>query len=194
MRTTALPAAGPVRPRTLMVGSLFGSSAVVVGFLALVSIYVQQRQQVRSAGEEWFPSGSIEMGPAGMMMVTLLLASITAQWAVQAARADDRPHGWMALGTTLLFGTAVIVQFSFVFQSTGFEIDAGVAQLLFYAVTGSFVVILVAAMAFIAVTVLRSLIGPLDSDRGHAVQAAALFWHATVFCYFLVWYVVFITK
>ncbi len=194
MKTASLPAAAPVRLRTLMVGTLFATAATFIGFLALVSLYVQQRQQARSGGGEWFPSGSIEMGPAGMMMATLLMSSVTVQWAVQAARADDRPHGWMALGTTLLFGTAVIVQFSFVYQSTGFEIDAGIAQLLFYAVTGSFIVILVAAMAFIAVTALRSLIGPLDTDRGHAVQAAALFWHSVVFCYFLVWYVVFITK
>ncbi len=194
MKTTNLPAPGLVRPRTLMVGSLFATAATVIAFCTLVAVYVQQRQHARSIGAEWFPAGTIEMGPPGMMMMTLVLSVVTAQWAVQATRAQDRPHGYIALATTLLFGTAVLVQFSFVYQSTGFEIGVGIASLLFYTVTGSFVVLLVVAMIFMVVTTVRSLVGPFESHRADAVQAAAFFWHGGVACYFLVWYVVFITK
>lgn len=194
MQTSGLPAAEVTRPRTFMVGALLGTSATAVAFLALIAIYVQQRQVARSSDEVWFPEGSIELGPAGMMMMTLVLSVVTVQWAVQAARDSDRSHGFMALGTTLLFGAAVLNQFWFMYQDTGYAIDAGQAQLLFYVVTGSFIAMLVAAMAFVIVATLRSLIGQFDREQSHIVQAAAIFWHTTVFCYFLVWYVVFIFK
>ena len=194
MRTTALPAAEATRPRTVVVGSLLATGAAFLAFAALLSIYVQQRQQARAAGQEWFPEGTVELGPAGMMMMTLALSIVTVQWAVQAARAEDRPHGFIALGVTLMFGAAVINQFWFVYQDTAFAIDGGRAELLFYAVTGSFIAMLVGAMAMLAVTTIRSLLGPFGRELAHGVQAAALNWHMCVVCYFLVWYVIFITK
>lgn len=194
MRTTALPAPEAIRPRTLGVGILLATGAVFVAFAALLSIYVQQRQQSRAAGSEWFPEDVVELGPAGMMMMTLLLSAVTVQWAVQAARATDRPHGFIALGVTLLFGAAVINQFWFVYADTAFAIDGGRAQLLFYAVTGSFIAMLIAAMAMLTVITIRSLMGPFGSDLAHGVQSAAVFWHMCIVCYFLVWYVVFVTK
>ncbi len=194
MRTVALPTPEASRPRTVVVGALFGVAAAFMAFAVLITLYVQQRQQAQALGEEWFGSGSIEMGPAGMMMMTLALSSVTVQWAVQAARADDRPHGFVALGVTLLFGAAVINQFWFVYQDTGFAIDGGRAELLFYVVTGSFIAMLAAAMVMMAVVTMRALLGPFGRDLAHSVQAAAIFWHTCVLCYFLVWYVVFITK
>ena len=194
MRTAALPVAGPSRPRTVLIAALFFTCAAFVSFASLIAVYVQQRQSARSAGGEWLASGSIEMGPAGMSMATLVLSAVTVQWAVQASRAEDRPHGFIALALTLMFGAAVINQFWFIYQNTGFAIDGGVAQLMFYAVTGSFIAMLIGAMAAITVFTLRSLLGPFGRELAHGVQAAAVFWHAMVICYFLVWYVVFITK
>ena len=194
MRTTELPAAEATRPRTVVVGALLATGAAFMAFAALVSVYVQQRQQALALGEEWFPPGTVELGPAGMMMMTLALSVVTVQWAVQAARAEDRPHGFIALGVTLMFGAAVINQFWFVYQDTAFAIDDGRAELLFYAVTGSFIAMLIGAMAMLAVTTIRSLMGPFGRDLAQAVQASALFWHMCVLSYFLVWYVVFITK
>ena len=194
MRTISLPSPSPARPRTVLVGSLLGTGAAVVAFCSLVAVYVQHRQRARATGEEWFPAGSMELGPPGMMMMTLLLSAVTVQWAVQAARSEDRPHGFIALGTTLLFGAAVLNQFWFVYQSTGLAIDDSESSLLFYAVTGSFIAMLIAAMAAVIVAAARSLIGASGSELAHTVQAAAIFWHATVLCYALVWYVVFVTK
>ena len=194
MRTTALPAAEATRPRTVVVGALLATGATFIVFAALVSVYVQQRQAALAAGQEWFPAESIELGPAGMMMMTLALSMVTVQWAVQAARTEDRPHGFIALGVTLLFGAAVVNQFWFVYQDTAFVIDGGRAELLFYAVTGSFIAMLVGGMAMLAVTTIRSLMGPFGRELAHGVQAAAVYWHMCVLCYFLVWYIVFITK
>ena len=194
MRTTALPAAEATRPRTVVVGALLAAGAVFMAFAALVAVYVQQRQTARAAGQEWFVEGSVELGPAGMMMMTLVLSMVTVQWAVQAARTEDRPHGFIALGVTLMFGAAVINQFWFVYQDTAFAIDGGRAELLFYAVTGSFIAMLIGGMAMVTVTTIRSLMGPFGRELAHGVQASAAYWHMCVLCYFLVWYVIFITK
>ncbi|MCY4068579.1 MAG: cytochrome c oxidase subunit 3 [Acidimicrobiaceae bacterium] len=194
MRTAALPAPVVTRPRTVAVGSLLATGAAFMAFAGLVAIYVQQRQQARATGQEWFPEGSVELGPAGMMMMTLALSVVTVQWAVQAARNEDRPHGFVALAVTLLFGAAVVNQFWFVYSDTAFAIDAGTAQLLFYAVTGSFVAMLVAGSAMLTVTTIRALMGSSGRDLAQGVQAAAVYWHMCVFCYFIVWYVVFINK
>ncbi len=194
MRTTALPAPSATRPRTIAVGSLLSTAAAFMAFAGLVVIYVQQRQQARTTGQEWFPEGSVELGPAGMMMMTLLLSMVTVQWAVQAARTEDRPHGFIALAVTLLFGAAVINQFWFVYSDTAFAIDEGRAQLLFYAVTGSFIAMLIAGLAMLTVTTIRALMGSSGRELAHGVQAAAIYWHMCVLCYFIVWYVVFINK
>ncbi len=194
MRTTALPAPVATRPRTVAVGSLLATGAAFIAFAGLVVIYVQQRQHARATGQEWFPEGSVELGPAGMMMMTLVLSMVTVQWAVQAARTEDRPHGFIALAVTLLFGAAVINQFWFVYADTAFAIDDGVAQLLFYVVTGSFIAMLLAGLAMFTVTTIRALMGSPGRDLAHTVQAAAIYWHMCVLCYFIVWYVVFINK
>jgi cytochrome c oxidase subunit 3 len=194
METTALPASQPTRPRTLVVGSVLATAAATTGFLGLIATYLQRRAAAVSAGEEWFPEGSIELGPAGMILITLVLSAVTAQWAVQAVRNDDRPHGYLALGLTMLFGAAVLNQFWFVYQDVGFTIDGSEAQLLFYVVTGAFVVLLVVAMLFVALTALRALAGQLSNRHVDGVQAAAVYWHTVVVLYGIVWYAIFVTK
>jgi cytochrome c oxidase subunit 3 len=194
METTALPAPEAVRPRTFVVATVLATGATVIGFVGLVAIYVQRRALAIDAGQEWYPEGVIELGPAGMMLITLVLSSVTVQWAVQAVRDDDRPHGFIALGLTMLFGAAVLNQFWFVYQDAGFTVDGSEAQLLFYVVTGAFLVTLVAAMLFVALTTLRALAGQLNSRFVDGVQAAAVYWHAVVLMYGIVWYVIFVTK
>jgi len=194
MSAVALPAAEASRPRTVVVGALFGTAAVFVAFAALFALYVQQRQHARAAGEEWFPEGSVELGPAGMAMMTLVLSMVTVQWAVHAARNEDRPHGLIALAVTIMFGAAVLNQYWFIYQDTGFAIDAGRGQLMFYVVTGAFIAMLLVAMAMMVIVTIRTLLGPFGPGLVHVLQGSALYWHMCVLAYFLVWYGVFITK
>ena len=194
METTALPAPEAVRPRTVVVATLLTSGAAAMGFLGLIAVYLHRRSLATAAGEEWFPEDSIELGPAGMMMATLVLSAVTVQWAVQAVRADDRPHGFLALGLTVLFGAAVLNQFWFVYQETGFTVDGSEAQLFFYVITGSFIALLVAAIVFIALTTLRALAGQFNPNHVDGVQAASIYWHTVVVLYAILWYAIFITK
>ena len=194
METTALPAPEPVRPRTVVVASMFATGAATMGFLGLIAIYVHRRAATIEAGGEWFPEGVIELGPAGMVLMTMAMSMVTAQWSIQAVRAEDRPHGYIALALTLLFGAAVLNQFWFIYQDVGFTIDGSEAELLFYVVTGSFLVALSVAMLAVTLTTLRALAGQFQSRHVDGVQAAVLYWHAVALMYSIVWYVIFVTK
>lgn len=194
MKTTSLPSPAPTRPRTVLVGSLLASSATFIAFCSLVASYVRHRQQARIVGQDWFTEGSLQLGPASMMLMTLLLSVVTVQWAVQSAKTEDRPHQFMALGTTLLFGAAVLNQFWFVYQDVGLAIDDSKAALFFYVVTGAFIAMLVIAMIAMIIATVRSLAGTSGKELANIVQASAFFWHVTVVCYALAWYTVFVTK
>ena len=193
-QTTALPAPELVRPRTVVVGTLFATGAALTMFLALIAIYVMRRADTLDAGQEWFPEGSIEMGPPGFVLATLILSVFTVQWAVHATRHDDRVNAYWALAITGLFGAAVFNQLWFILAETGFSVDGGEAEFLFLVVNGYFAVMLIAAVATLAITFLRALAGQYTGKQNDGVAAAALFWNAVVAVWAVTWYVIYITK
>lgn len=192
--TTGLPAPEVVRPRTTLVGTMFASAASFMVFVGVVVIYILERADARALGQEWFPQGTVELGPSGFVFWTLLLSVFTVQWAVQAINNDDRPHAFVALAITGLFGAAVFNQMWFIINDVGFALAANRAQFLFFVVNGTFIVFLIGAVVFLALTFLRALAGQFGPKRSDAVASAALYWHTVVFMYSIVWYVVFVTK
>ncbi len=192
--TTGLPAPEVVRPRTTLVGTMFASAASFMVFLGVVVIYVLERADARALGQEWFPEGTVELGPSGFVFWTLLLSVFTVQWAVQAIDNEDRPHAFVALAITGLFGAAVFNQMWFIINDVGFALAASRGQFLFFVVNGTFIVFLIGAVVFLALTFLRALAGQFGPKRSDAVASAALYWHTVVFMYSIVWYVVFVTK
>ena len=120
--TTGLPAPEVSRPRTLLVGTMFGTAAAFMFFCGVVGIYVLERAAARDAGVEWFPAGVVELGPSGFIFWTFILSVFTVQWAVQAINADDRINAYVALALTGLFGAAIFNQLWFIINDTGFAI------------------------------------------------------------------------
>ena len=108
--TTGLPAPEATRPRTVLVGTMFVSAAAFMAFVGVVIVYISRRAQARTDGAEWFPDGTIELGPATFVFATLILSIFTVQWAVQAVNNDDRKNALVALVLTGLFGAAVFNQ------------------------------------------------------------------------------------
>ncbi len=194
MATAALPAARPLRPRTTVIAGLLASAAVFVGFSGLVALYVARRADALAAGRDWIPEGSLELGPPGMVLWTLVLSVFTVHWAVQAMGRDDRTHSYVALALTAVFGAAVLNQMWFIYTDVGYAIDGGEAQLFFYVLTGAFVALQVVALVMVAVTLLRALAGNFGSRERDVLWSTAIFWDVMAFAYALVWYVVFITK
>lgn len=194
MTATGLPAPQLVRPRTTLVGTVFAAAASFMVFAGVIVIYVLERAEARDTGAAWFPDGTVELGPPGFVFWTLVLSVFTVQWAVQAVKNDDRPHAFVALAVTGLFGAAVFNQMWFIISDIGYALAADRAQFLFFVVNGTFIVFLIGAVVFLALTFLRALVGSFGRKRSDAVAAAALYWHTVVLMYSIVWYVVYVTK
>jgi heme/copper-type cytochrome/quinol oxidase subunit 3 len=182
------------RPRTLLIGSALGAAASVMVMAGLLGTYIQERSGAVAAGQTWLPKGAVELAPGTMMLFTMLMSAVTIQWAVFAIARDDRTHTYLALGLTGLFGVAVINQMVFAYTDMGLPIAKNTANLLVYAVTGSFLVMLVAAMLFVIVAAFRALAGQYSSRQADGIVAAAIYWHTTVAVYMVVWLAVFVQK
>ncbi len=192
--TTRLPAADVARPRTVLVGTMFAAAASMMLFLGVVVIYIFERAEARSNGAVWFPEGSVELGPPGFVFATLVLSVFTVQWAVPAINNGDRPNTCVALGLTGLFGAAIFNQMWFIINDIGFVLAADKAQFLFFVVNGTFIVFLIGAVVFIALTFLRALTGQFGPRKSDGVAAAALYWHTVVGMWSIAWYLIYITK
>lgn len=192
--TTGLPAPEISRPRSLLVGTMFSCAAAFMFFCSVIGVYILERAEARDEGAEWFPQDVVELGPSGFIFWTLILSVFTVQWAVQAINSDDRTNAYVALALTGLFGAAIFNQMWFIINDTGFALAADNAQFLFFVVNGTFIVFLIAAVVFVALTTVRALAGQFGPRRAEAVSSAAVAWNTVVFMWAIVYYLIYITK
>jgi len=189
------PAPEPARPRVLFIGTSLAVAASVMAFAGLLGIYLSARSATMATGDPWLPEGAtIPLTPANMAMVTLALSVVTMQWAVDAVAKDDRPHAYLALGITALFGAAFLNAMSFQFTQMGLEIRGSQAAVLIYVITGAHMAMLVGALLFAAVMGFRTLGGQHVGRDREGIAAAALFWHATVAVFSVIWLAIYVTK
>ena len=192
--TTRLAAPELRRPRTVQVGALFACAASAMVYFGVLALYVSRRAEAREAGIEWFPEGVVELGPSGWIFWTFVLAAFTMQWAVVAIRDEDRPHAYIALAITMMFGASVFNQLWFIINDTGFVLANSEAELLFYVMIGTFITFLIIAMGFVLLTALRALFGQYSPRQNDGVSAAAMYWYTVSAMYWVTWIAVFVTK
>ncbi len=194
---------GANRPRVLFVGTALVAAGIVVLFAALIGIYLAVRHAVITgplvdgAAPLWFADGqTISLTPANVAMATMLMSCVTMQWAVDAVKHDDRRNAFFALVLTVLFGGAVINATSFLYSQSGFSLEgaSNPASLLFYAVTGSHLVLLAAAMVFVVVMTVRTFGGEYGGHDREGIVAASLIWYLTTGVMLVIWYAVYVTK
>ena len=189
LELAAVPA--PPRRRELLFGTAFASAGVVMVLVTLIGAYLNARSAAPVA--TWLAKNAIPLTQPNMMMATLAMSAVTMQWAVWSIDRDDRGHTYMALGVTLLLGAAYLNQVSFLYS----EVKITMAQLegpLFYATTGTHVAMVIGAMVFLVLMGFRALGGQFSSRQPDGIGAAAVFWHATVASFVLVWVAVYILK
>jgi heme/copper-type cytochrome/quinol oxidase subunit 3 len=191
------------RPRVLLVGTALAGSAIVVGFAALIGIYLRVRHNVLAGpavdGEApvWFADGqTIPLTPANIAMATMLISCLSMQWAVDSVKRDDRKGAFFAMAMTALFGGAVINATSFLYTQSGFALSGGTneAGLLFYAVTGSHLALIIGALLFALIMTVRTLGGEFGSHDREGIVAASLIWYLTTGIMLVIWYAVYVTE
>lgn len=178
------------RRRELLFGTAFVTSGLVMLMLTLVGAYTAARN---ATGANWLATNVIPLTQPNMQMAGLVLSVLTIHWAVYAINNDDRTSTYVGLGATLLLGAAFINQTIFLWKLVGITGDQ-LEGPLFYAVTGTHVAMVLAAMLFVLFVAFRALGGQYSSRNPDGIAAAAVLWDAAVAVYAVIWIAVYVMK
>lgn len=190
----------PVRPRPgpVFVATSFACAAGTMLLGAMVAVYYHFRDLAGGKTASWLPENAHLPGiPANTMLVTMLVASVMAQWSVYAAARDDRRNGAVALLLTTVFGVLVINAQLALYQQFGQPLvpkQASAYNTIFYTITGTFVAALLTGVVYAAVTAFRFVAGRYTASDHEGVSALALYWHFLTAAFAVVWFVVYVTK
>lgn len=191
------PAAAPAPRRQLLVGTAL--ACVTVGSLigAMLAIWMRLRTEaLDSSAGQWLPKGlDVPMVPANTMLVAFLPLCVFAQWSVYSARRNARSHTALALALVGIIGAAIINAQAFIYTRMELPVqgaDATGFNTMFYALTGTFVVLLVLGIGFSAIAAFRYL-GGRTTDR-EVIAAHALYWYFLAAVFVALWFVVYVTK
>ena len=191
----ALPPAPLAAPkRQLFIGTALacaGGATLIGGMLAL---WLRFRDDARAAGQPWLPKGiSIPGVASNIMLLSFVAVCIFAQWAVYSARRDDRSHTGIALLLVGLMGLAVVNAQAAVYAQMELPIrDGGAYGVMFYAITGTFLVFVIVGVVFSFITAFRYL-GGRTTER-EIVTAHAIYWYFATAAFCMLWFVVYVTK
>jgi len=199
--TLALPSAqAPAPRRQLMVAVGLASAAVATLVGGMLATWLRMRAAAPlredSAGElikDWLPADiAIPEVASNVMLVSFAFVCLMAQWAVYSAKRDDSRHRSMALGITFVMGLAIVNAQVAVWIQMGIGVADGTYQAMFYAITGTVLVLVLSAMVFSAVAWFRSVGGRVDDIR--VVSAHALYWYVITAAFAALWFVVYVQK
>ena len=194
----ALPPAAPPAPkRQLFIGTALacaGGATLIGGMLAL---WLRFRDAaIASTDGTWVPKKiKIPEVASNIMLFTFIGVCVFAQWAVYSARRDDRRHAGLGLFLTGLMGLAVINAQVVVYTQMKLPINDGTDSaygVMFYSITGTFLVFVIIGMVFSFVTAFRYLGGRIHERE--IVTAHAIYWYFTAAAFAVLWYVVYVTK
>ena len=183
----------PAPRRQLFVGTALAGAGIITLFGGMLATWMRMRANAIDATGIWFPKNTVMPEvPSNVVLIAFVPLCLFAQWAVYAARRDDRPNAGLALGLTGLMGLAVINAMIFSFNQIDLPVAGGAYNSMFYAVTGTFTLVAVLGVVFTAVCLFRYLGGRVTERE--IVSAHALFWYVVAAVYVAVWLVVFVTK
>ncbi|CAN5185705.1 hypothetical protein BH18ACT4_BH18ACT4_01540 [soil metagenome] len=188
------PPPAPARPRVLMVGTAFAAAAAVMVFAGMIALYVSTRAASIAENGSWLPEdATVSLSPANMGLLTLFMSAVTMQWALYSIANDDRRSTYLALGVTVVLGVAFVNLMAFYFAQMGLPV-ADPAGVLVFAIAGAHLAMVGAGLVFIGLMTFRTLGGQYSARDREGLDAAALFWYATVAVYAVIWFAVFVTK
>lgn len=194
------PAPAPAPRRQLLIGTSAAGAAITMLFGGMLAVWWRFREAspVREGhGEKlikaWKPENlKIPMVPVNVLFFTLIMACLMAQYAVYAAKRADRSNVTLGLGLTMLMGLAALNAQAYIWGQTKAVIREGQFETMFYAVTGSFFVLMIVGLVFTVVTTFRHF-GGRTADH-EVITSHALFWYILTAIFTAVWFVVYVTK
>ncbi len=194
MLTTGTPPAPVDRPRVTLVGTTLVAAACGMFFAGLIGTYLRLRAETIAEAGVWFTDVTVKLPSPSIVMVTLGISVVSAQWGLWSITHRDRRNGYVALLLTLVLGAAAINSIVYNWTQMGFAVDAQVQGVLVYTITGAHLVMLLAAMGFVGLMSVRALGGQFTEGQSDGLAASVLFWDAMVTVYLVIWYAVYITR
>ncbi|CAB4869996.1 unannotated protein [freshwater metagenome] len=191
------PAPEPAPRRQMFVGTSLAAVAGAMLIGGMLALWLRFRDlAIAGPDHRWLPKNvTIPEVASNIMLLSFVGVCIFAQWAVYAARRNDKQHVGIALGLTALLGLAVINAQITVYVQMGLPVSdtTGSAYgVMFYAVTGTMLVLFIVGIVFSMVTAFRYL-GGRTSDR-EIVTAHAIYWYFIAAAFSMLWFVVYVTK
>lgn len=200
--TIALPTARTESPRRqlLVATALACASAfmVIIGMLALwLKFRAAAPTRESSDGlkliKDWMPDNvTIPEVAANVMLITFPIGGLMAQWAVYAAKRRDSQHKSLAFGVCFVLGLAIVNAQVAVYSQMEIGLSDGQFQTMFYAITGTMLLFVLAGMAFSLVAFFRSVGG--RNDDVHVATAHAMYWYFLTAVFTAMWFVVYVQK
>ena len=200
--TLALPAAPSRAPRrqVLVATSLVAGAGTMLMF-GLLATWMKFRAAAptRESSDgleiikDWMPKSiTIPEVAANLMLFTFIGIGLMAQWAVYSAKRQDSQHRSLALAATFLMGIAAVNTQLAVWNQMDIALVDGVYNTMFYAITGTYVLLLGSGLAFTAVAFFRSVGGRNDDQQ--VISAHALYWYFLTASFVAMWFVVYVQK
>ena len=142
---------------------------------------------------DWLPADlKIPEVATNTLAITMVIAAIMGQWAVYSATRKDSQHTTLALFITGLIGIAAINAQVAIYKQMEAVLADGAYQTMFYAITGTMLLLICTGVAFSFVAAFRVLGGRV-ADRA-VVTAHALYWYFLTTAFIALWFVVYVQK
>jgi len=197
----ALPPAPPAPARRqVFVATSLAAAAGTTLLGGMLALWLQFRADAplresakRGMIKDWMPAKIVVPEVAtNMMLIGLCVVCVMAQWAVYSAKRNDRTHAGLAFGLTALFGLMVVNAQVYTWTQMGVAVNGGAFHTMFYAITGTMMVLLVSGLVFTAVAAFRYLGG--RTKELEVVSANALYWYFLTAAFTALWFVVYVQK
>jgi heme/copper-type cytochrome/quinol oxidase subunit 3 len=190
----ALPTAAPPEPkRQLFVGTALASAAAAMLMGGMLAVWMRWRDNALDTVGTWIPDDvTVPEVTTNVMLIVFLPLLVFAQWAVYAAKRDDKPHTGVALGLTVVMALLLINSQVFTWAEMGVAVSSGTYGVMFYALTGTFTVLVLGGLLFTFVAAFRYIAG--RESEHEIISSVALYWYAMAFVFAWLWLIVYVTK
>jgi cytochrome c oxidase subunit 3 len=188
----ALPPAGRGKPTNLLsVATLLAGVAELMTIGALVAAYLN----VRALASQW-PAKGVDLDNylGTMLLVTIALSMITAEWAVYSLRHGNRRQALSGLAITIGMGAAFLNLLWYLGTQLHFGPADNSYAVLAYALLIAVGTIAALGIGFLLVALARTVGGQATAGEPAVVRAATWHWHAVSVGWLLVFMALFLLQ